>query len=370
MTCNNASHRNHTSQTVPVGTGAADLRLTDLELDSGGRPGRALSVLYLDRLDASHAAAVAESITGSAGLIVGVIGESVSKALNPVVEAATVTLSASPYRDRRIVTVDDVDIALDTLAAAVEHAPCAAVACGQLLRQTPSLPTVPALAAEASTYSMLLGGKEFADWLSARGPARAAPAPDELVRIDRVADALTITLDHPRRRNALSTRMREELLAAVEVAIADPTVGSVRLRGNGPAFCSGGDLDEFGCATDPVAAYLVRMDRAPWRLLDRLSDRLLIETHGACVGAGAEIAAFGGIVTAAPGTWFRFPEVDMGLVPGAGGTVSVPRRIGRWRAAWAMLTGCTVDTDTALRWGLVDRIEHPAQEPRKAQEAS
>lgn len=68
------------------------------------------------------------------------------------------------------------------------------------------------------------------------------------------------------------------------------------------------------------------------------------------------MAAFAGTVIAAPGTFFRFPEVRMGLVPGAGGTVSVPRRIGRWRAAWLMLTGERLSAEAALRWGLVDRL--------------
>jgi len=78
--------------------------------------------------------------------------------------------------------------------------------------------------------------------------------------------------------------------------------------------------------------------------------------HGNCIGAGVELAAFADRVVAAPGTRFRLPEVGMGLIPGAGGTVSVPRRIGRWRAAWWMLTGAELDLDTALAWGLVDEI--------------
>jgi enoyl-CoA hydratase/carnithine racemase len=77
-------------------------------------------------------------------------------------------------------------------------------------------------------------------------------------------------------------------------------------------------------------------------------------THGACVGAGTEMAAFAGRVAAAPDAFFALPEVRMGLVPGAGGSVSVPRRIGRWRSAWLMLTGDRLPAATALRWGLVD----------------
>ncbi|WP_063002088.1 enoyl-CoA hydratase/isomerase family protein [Nocardia mikamii] len=346
---------------MTTSAGDTDLRFADLSLDRDGKPHQPLTVVDVDGLRHSsrgHIADVAASIAAAAALTVAVVGDTVPARLHPILDAATVAVSESPHRDRRVVTVTDRTAAVEILAAAVDHAPRAALACGHLLRRTPALPTLPALAAEAAVYSMLLGGTEFRAWLAARGPARVPDGESgELVRIDRSGGELAIVLNRPRRRNALSAGLREGLLAAAQVAEADPTITSVRLAGAGPAFCSGGDLDEFGCATDPVAAYLVRLDRAPWRVLDRLSARLRIDTHGACVGAGAEIAAFGGIVTAAPGTWFRFPEVGMGLVPGAGGTVSVPRRIGRWRAAWAMLTGATIDVDTALRWGLVDRIE-------------
>ncbi|WP_245720935.1 enoyl-CoA hydratase/isomerase family protein [Nocardia pseudovaccinii] len=178
----------------------------------------------------------------------------------------------------------------------------------------------------------------------------------QMVRLERTDDALAIVLDNPRRRNALSTRMRESLLEAFQVAEFDPSIARVELRGSGPAFCSGGDLDEFGIANDLVAAYLVRLERAPWRIIHRLRSKVTAYLHGACIGAGVEMAAFAGQVIADSDTFFRLPEIGMGLVPGAGGTVSVPQRIGRWRAAWMMLTGEPIDVETAARWGLVDRV--------------
>ncbi|WP_253260213.1 enoyl-CoA hydratase/isomerase family protein, partial [Nocardia farcinica] len=88
----------------------------------------------------------------------------------------------------------------------------------------------------------------------------------------------------------------------------------------GPVFCSGGDLDEFGVATDLVAAYLVRLERAPWRIIHRLRERVTARVHGAGIGAGIEMTAFAGRLIADPGTYFLLPELAMGLVPGAGGT--------------------------------------------------
>jgi enoyl-CoA hydratase/carnithine racemase len=81
--------------------------------------------------------------------------------------------------------------------------------------------------------------------------------------------------------------------------------------------------------------------------------------HGACVGAGVELPAFAGRVVARPDARFRLPEVAMGLVPGAGGTVSIPRRIGRQATALLALTGDTIDAPTALALGLVDEIDGP-----------
>ena len=240
------------------------------------------------------------------------------------------------------------------------RSPRAAIACGQLVRQTAVLGTSEGLAAEATAYSLLLGGPEFARWLGERGPARPRRiAPAEPVLVTRDAGRLSIVLNVPERRNAFSVEVREALLDAVLLAEADETIESVQLSGAGPAFCSGGDLGEFGTATDLVAACLVRLSRAPWRVIERIAPKVTVFAHGACVGAGTEIAAYAGRVVAAPDAFFALPEVRMGLVPGAGGSVSVVRRIGRWRAAWLMLSGERLPPPTALRWGLVDEIALP-----------
>jgi enoyl-CoA hydratase/carnithine racemase len=91
-------------------------------------------------------------------------------------------------------------------------------------------------------------------------------------------------------------------------------------------------------------------------LLHRIAHRTEVRPHGPCVGAGIELAAFAGRVVASPGTTVRLPEVGMGLIPGAGGTVSIPRRIGRWRTLYLALSGRDLDAATAARWGLVDEI--------------
>jgi enoyl-CoA hydratase/carnithine racemase len=74
------------------------------------------------------------------------------------------------------------------------------------------------------------------------------------------------------------------------------------------------------------------------------------------MGSGLEMAAFCGWIEAHGDSVFGLPELGLGLIPGAGGTVSVTRRIGRWRTAYLVLSGRTIDVDTALAWGLVDAI--------------
>lgn len=333
-----------------------------LMLRSDGRVGSPVRCLVLDDwhdAEASRVEAEATRLANALPLTFGIATRQPPNRLRPLLEAVTLTLAAPHVsaEARELVPVQDPQVAFEELARLVGCRPRASLALGQLLRQTPRLDTLQGLAAEAAAYSMLLGGTEFASWLADRGTPGAAPQEGPLVRVQRENDRLSVLLDRPRRRNAFSFRMREELFEALELALADGTIDRVELAGTGPVFSSGGDLSEFGTATDLVAAYLVRLDRAPWRLIDRMRDRVTVRVRGAAVGAGVEMAAFAGRLVSSPGAFFQLPEVAMGLVPGAGGTVSVPRRIGRWRAAWMMLSGARVGVGTALEWGLVDEID-------------
>ena len=121
-------------------------------------------------------------------------------------------------------------------------------------------------------------------------------------------------------------------------------------------FSAGGDLSEFGESTDLVRAHAIRTLRSPARLMHSLAARTTAFLHGACVGAGIEIPAAAGQVIAAPDTRFWLPELQMGLMPGAGGTVTIARRIGRRRMLFWALTGRQIDARTALDWGLVDEV--------------
>jgi enoyl-CoA hydratase/carnithine racemase len=350
-------------------------QLLELQVLPDGTPGNPLAVIELDNwrdapadLIRRAASLVAEALPVTAGILTGAPAAS----LQPLIAAATLTLAAGPAADggmREVVPAGDIapapEQALGRLRAAVERSPRAAITCGQLVRQTAALDTAGGLAAEAAAYSVLLGGPEFARWLGERGAPRRREPPAEPVRVSRDGGRLTIVLNDPARRNAFSAGLREALLDAVLVGEADETIERVELSGTGPAFCSGGDLEEFGAADDLVAAYLIRLSRAPWRVIARIAAKVTVTAHGACIGAGTEMAAYAGRLVAAPDAFFALPEVGMGLVPGAGGSVSVPRRIGRWRAAWLMLTGDRLPAATALSWGLVDEITPAAGFPAR-----
>lgn len=268
-----------------------------------------------------------------------------------------VSAPAAKLADRVDVRVDRRD-ELAPLLEAIDRAPVAALVLVQLLRRAEGQSVHDGLVAESLAYSTLQGGPEFNAWLRGRGaPKRRPPEARAPVRVERDRGRLRITLDRPARRNAFSAAMRDALSEALEVAVADVSIDEVVLRGEGPAFCSGGDLDEFGTLPDPASAHAVRSTRNAARLLAACAERTRAEVHGACVGAGVELPAFAARVVAREDATFQLPELGMGLVPGAGGTVSVPRRIGRQRAAWLALSGERIGAQTALAWGLVDEIQ-------------
>ncbi|MGA8249605.1 MAG: enoyl-CoA hydratase/isomerase family protein [Mycobacterium sp.] len=274
--------------------------------------------------------------------------------------AATFTLTEDPCADRRVVTVDSVPETLAELTARCERWPHASAVCDDALRAIdPAATTLAGVITESLAYSTLQAGPEFARWLDQRGPARMPVIADPVVA-QRDGDALHIRFNRPQRHNAFCNDARAALLEALSVAQLDPSVTGIVLSGNGPSFCSGGDLAEFGTFADPASAHLARTRHSPALALDALTVRLgracRAQVHGRVLGSGLEMAAFCGWIEAHGDSVFGLPELGLGLIPGAGGTVSVTRRIGRWRTAYLVLSGRTIDADTALAWGLVDAI--------------
>ncbi|MEX1217200.1 MAG: enoyl-CoA hydratase/isomerase family protein [Acidimicrobiales bacterium] len=247
---------------------------------------------------------------------------------------------------------------IEELLLSIGGSPDAAIALAQLLRVGATASASEAIVAESWVYSLLQGGDRYARWLEDQSDRVVRPRPENpIVRLKRIDDELKVCLNRPDVHNAYGTRMRDELVEAFRLADSDQTITRVELRGEGPSFCSGGDLDEFGTAPTPVEAHEVRTRRNAGVALIAIADRVEVFVHGRCVGAGVELPAFAARVVAHSETTFLLPEISMGLVPGAGGTSSIPRRIGRHRCAYFALCGSPIDAPTALNWGLIDAID-------------
>ena len=310
---------------------------------------------------------------GGAGLFVADVSEGEVPASPPgVVSVGLHEFGPRPWRgfeacdilltrDRDVaapwVSCEDLEDAMARIAAQVAAQPAASAAAVQVLRASLQLSFEQALVQESLAYSMLLASDAFLAWRVANPPHQRADDPAPRVLITEADGVLTLTLNRPAARNAFDARLRDELCAALAFAAEHPDAPPVILSGAGPAFSAGGDLDEFGQAADPGTAHLIRVLRSAAQGVRDLGPRITARLHGACVGAGIEVPAAAARVVAAKGTFFRLPEVSMGLIPGAGGTATLPRRIGRHRAAFMAISGADIDLPTARAWGLVDAVE-------------
>lgn len=274
------------------------------------------------------------------------------------VPAATMGVGEAPraFRDALDLWVAD-PVAADRIAAGFARAPLAGVTVALLVRDAPG-GVWPGLVAESTAYSMLQGGPELAAWRAAH-PADPAGDDGPRVRVSEAHGHTVVTLTRPARHNALDARLRDELDAALAPLVDDR--GPVIVRGEGPSFCSGGDLDEFVSFPDPATAHVIRLTRSlAWRF-HQLERRLVVGLHGACLGAGIELPAFAARVVAADDARIGLPELGIGLIPGAGGTVSIPRRAGRQTLLRMVWDGEPIDAHRARRWGLVDEVVPPAR---------
>jgi enoyl-CoA hydratase/carnithine racemase len=247
---------------------------------------------------------------------------------------------------------------VERLVRAIEKNPAACAVLVQVLRVVGRLPVEDALAVESMAYATLQSGREFAAWRASRAVRTKPRREEDIVLLRRDGDRVHLVLNSPETRNALSVPMRDALTEAFKLVAIDPDIVEVHVSANGPCFSSGGDLDEFGTANDYAEAHRIRMLGMPARYLAAQVGRYRFHVHGACIGAGIELPAFAGRLTASSDAFFQLPEVAMGLIPGAGGCVSIPRRIGRQRTAYMAILGERFPAERALAWGLIDAIEN------------
>jgi len=165
-----------------------------------------------------------------------------------------------------------------------------------------------------------------------------------------------ISLNRPKLANAYNVQMRDDFSEALSAVRLDPDVRALLITGEGRGFCGGADLTEFGSAPSQVIARRVRWERDVWGQLVNLDKPIVAAVHGFCIGSGLEIALLCDLRIAALGTVFALPEVQLGMIPAAGGTQTLPRAADTSRALDLLLTGRRIESQEALAMGLVTRL--------------
>lgn len=276
--------------------------------------------------------------------------------VDPAAYDAMVTSRADAPAPWVCVAPDRLDAQLDAIGRTATLAPIATAMLARLLRLGEGLDFDTALELESLAYSTLLGGGEFARWLAGADRTGDGAQDRPPVHYDRADDAVTLTLASPGNRNAMTAVMRDALYEALVNVLEDPSEPAVLLRAEGKCFSTGGALGEFGTAQDLAAAHVIRSQRSCARVLHRLGDRATVRLHGACIGSGIEVPAAAARRIAAADLVVQLPELRMGLIPGAGGTVTLARAIGRHRLLWLALGAFRIGAAQALDWGLVQAI--------------
>ena len=164
-----------------------------------------------------------------------------------------------------------------------------------------------------------------------------------------------VTLNRPKQLNALSPQLMQELGAALQAFDADPGVGAILVTGNEKAFAAGADI---GAMKDfsYMDAYLQDYITRDWEHILRVRKPVIAAVAGYALGGGNEVAMMCDVVIAAENARFGQPEINLGVMPGAGGTQRLPRAVGKAKAMDMCLTGRMMDAQEAERAGLVSRV--------------
>jgi enoyl-CoA hydratase/carnithine racemase len=180
----------------------------------------------------------------------------------------------------------------------------------------------------------------------------------ELLDVERAGDVVTLSLNRPAQRNALSRELMRDVTAALGALGTDPEVRVVVLGGRGPAFSAGHDLSEMvGLGLDEyreIFELCTRMMTA----VHELPQPVIARVHGTATAAGCQLVAACDLVVASSEARFATPGVKIGLFCTTP-MVEVTRSIGRKRALEMLLTGTPIDARTAAEWGLVNRVVAP-----------
>ncbi|AMB42350.1 enoyl-CoA hydratase [Arthrobacter sp. TES] len=177
-----------------------------------------------------------------------------------------------------------------------------------------------------------------------------------------------VTLNRPSALNALNTALMNELVEAVTDMDRDPGVGAVVITGSAKAFAAGADIKEMSANTymDMYAADWFRH----WEDLTRLRIPVIAAVSGFALGGGCELAMMADFIIAGDNAKFGQPEINLGVIPGMGGSQRLTRAVGKAKAMDMVLTGRFMDAEEAERSGLVSRVVPAAEVVEEALKAA
>ena len=177
----------------------------------------------------------------------------------------------------------------------------------------------------------------------------------EFVLAERKGRVGVITLNRPKQMNALNAKLMQELAQALYELDGDAGIGAIVLTGSDKAFAAGADIaamKDYSHMDAYMADYITR----DWEHIRRIRKPVIAAVAGYALGGGCEVAMMCDIIIAAENARFGQPEVNLGIMPGSGGTQRLPRAVGKAKAMDMCLTGRTMDAQEAERSGLVSRV--------------
>jgi len=176
----------------------------------------------------------------------------------------------------------------------------------------------------------------------------------ENILVNREGNIGIVQLNRPKVLNVLSFGLMKELVGALEELDKDHSINVIILTGSDRAFAAGADLAEMSQHTSTDLMLSRRFEL--WDRIRRVSKPIVAAVSGYCLGGGNELAMNCDLIIAAETATFGQPEVNVGIMPGAGGTQRLTRAVGKYKAMEMILTGKSISADEALRVGLVNRI--------------
>jgi enoyl-CoA hydratase len=176
----------------------------------------------------------------------------------------------------------------------------------------------------------------------------------EQILVEREDRVVIVTLNRPKVRNALSPELIAELSQALAAAEGDPGVGAAVLTGGPRVFAAGADISDMAERT--MVEQLTRDQIGPWAQIASFTKPLIAAVNGYALGSGCELALMCDLIIAGDSARFGQPEINLGIIPGAGGTQRWPRTAGKYVAMEAVLLGAPIAAQRAYQLGLVNKV--------------